>query len=90
MPLTGGRWRGKVKRFLCYFVMKSRQERTFNDEQRWWLERIRDHVIASLEIGREDFEFTPFKENGGIGKVYQLFGEELWPMLEELNEVLAA
>jgi type I restriction enzyme R subunit len=63
---------------------------SFSDEQRWWLERIRDHVIASLEIGRDDFEFTPFKENGGIGKVYQLFGEELWPMLEELNEALAA
>ena len=51
---------------------------------------LRPHVIASLEIGRDDFEFTPFKENGGIGKVYQLFGEELWGMLEELNEVLAA
>ena len=33
---------------------------------------------------------TPFKENGGIGKVDQLFGEELWGVLEELNEVLAA
>ncbi len=39
---------------------------------------------------RAGFEFTPFKENGGIGNVYQLFGEELWGMLEELNEVLAA
>ena len=53
--------------------------------------RIQEYLdSASLEIGRDDFEFTPFKENGGIGKVYQLFGEELWPMLEELNEVLAA
>ena len=25
-----------------------------------------------------------------IGKVYQLFGEELWGMLDDLNEVLAA
>lgn len=32
----------------------------------------------------------PFAQEGGIGKVYQLFGEELWGMLEELNEVLAA
>jgi len=47
-------------------------------------------INTSLEIGRDDYEFTPFKENGGIGKVYQLFGEGLWPMLEELNEVLAA
>jgi type I restriction enzyme, R subunit len=38
---------------------------------------MNEYVIASLEMGRDDFEFTPFKENGGIGKVYQLFGEEL-------------
>lgn len=78
------------ERFAAWVSKQEASGKSFSDEQRWWLERIRDHVIASLEIGRDDFEFTPFKENGGIGKVYQLFGEELWPMLEELNEVLAA
>jgi len=78
------------ERFSAWIAKQEGAGRAFSGEQRWWLERIRDHVIASLEIGRDDFEFTPFKENGGIGKVYQLFGEELWPMLEELNEVLAA
>jgi type I restriction enzyme R subunit len=78
------------ERFAVWVSKQEASGRSFSDEQRWWLERIRDHVIASLEIGRDDFEFTPFKENGGIGKVYQLFGEELWGMLEELNEVLAA
>ena len=78
------------ERFSAWVARQEASGKTFSDEQRWWLERIRDHVISSLEIGRDDFEFTPFKENGGIGKVYQLFGEELWGMLEELNEVLAA
>jgi type I restriction enzyme R subunit len=78
------------ERFAAWIAKQEGQGRAFSDEQRWWLERIRDHVIGSLEIGRDDFEFTPFKENGGIGKVYQLFGEELWGMLDELNEVLAA
>nr|WP_214300155.1 type I restriction-modification enzyme R subunit C-terminal domain-containing protein [Pelotalea chapellei] len=78
------------ERFAAWIAKQEAQGKTFNAEQRWWLERIRDHVIGSIEIGRDDFEFTPFKENGGIGKVYQLFGEELWGMLEELNEVLAA
>ena len=44
----------------------------------------------NLGIDREDFEYTPFKEKGGIGKAYQLFGEGLWPLPDELNEVLAA
>ncbi len=78
------------ERFAAWVARQQAQGRKFSAEQGWWLEGIRDHVIASLEIGRDDFEFTPFKENGGIGKAYQLFGEELWPMLEELNEVLAA
>jgi len=78
------------ERFSAWIARQEAGGKRFSDEQRWWLERIRDHVIASLEIGRDDFEFTPFKENGGIGKVYQLFGEELWGMLEELNEELAA
>jgi type I restriction enzyme, R subunit len=78
------------ERFAAWVARQQAQGRKFSAEQGWWLEGIRDHVIASLEIGRDDFEFTPFKENGGIGKAYQLFGEELWPMLEELNEELAA
>lgn len=28
--------------------------------------------------------------SGEIGKAYQFFGEGLWPLLDELNEVLAA
>ena len=38
----------------------------------------------------DDFEYVPFAQKGGAGKVYQLFGERLPGLLEELNEVLAA
>ncbi len=30
---------------------------------------------------------TPFKEKDGIGKAYQLFGEALWKMLYDLDEL---
>jgi type I restriction enzyme R subunit len=58
------------ERFAAWVARQQALGRKFSAEQRWWLEGIRDHVIASLEIGRDDFEFTPFKENGGIGKAY--------------------
>ena len=29
---------------------------------------IRDHVAASLEIEVDDFDYTPFAEEGGLGK----------------------
>lgn len=62
----------------------------FSENQMSWLVNIKEHIIGSLSIDKKDFEYTPFKENGGLGKAYQLFGEELWKMMDELNEVLAA
>ena len=78
------------ERFDAWLLMQKWAGRGFTDEQLAWLERIRDHVAASLAISAEDFDYTPFVEQGGIGKAYELFGEELRPLLEELNEALAA
>jgi len=38
----------------------------------------------------EDLDFTPFDAEGGRGRMYQLFGEEMDGIIDELNEVLAA
>ena len=62
----------------------------FNEEQMQWLRMIKDHVANSFHIEREDFERVPFAPVGGLGKMYQLFGEEMEPIIEELNEALAA
>ena len=43
--------------------------RHFSDEQRRWLEMIRDYIASNLQIGSEDFEYAPFAQEGGIGKV---------------------
>jgi len=55
-----------------------------------WLEMIRDHIAANLGIEPDDFEYAPFAQEGGLGKVHQLFGESLNTILSELNETLAA
>ena len=44
-----------------------------HDEQRHWLEMIRDHVAANLSIEKDDFELAPFNREGGLGKVHRLF-----------------
>ena len=70
----------------------TRQEKTkkFTDEQRHWLQMIRDHVAANLSIDQNDFELAPFNREGGLGKVHQIFGDELNTIIEELNGTLAA
>ena len=66
------------------------QQKTFTPEQQHWLEMIRDHIAANLGIETGDFEYSPFAQEGGIGKVHQLFGAELPVVLEALNRELAA
>ncbi|MBZ0093556.1 MAG: hypothetical protein K8F27_15220 [Sulfuricellaceae bacterium] len=65
-------------------------EGRFTPEQLKWLEMIRDHIAANLGIAPDDFEYAPFAQEGGLGKVYQLFGDELNALIEQLNESLAA
>jgi type I restriction enzyme R subunit len=68
----------------------AQQGKKFTEEQVRWLEMIRDHIAGNLSIETDDFEYAPFSQKGGIGRVYQLFGEELNIMLDELNKRLVA
>ncbi|MBK7333873.1 MAG: hypothetical protein IPI87_16710 [Betaproteobacteria bacterium] len=62
----------------------------FTDEQRWWLEKMAEHIASNLGIEPSDFELSPFDQRGGLGKVHQLFGAELPKVVDELNRELAA
>ena len=62
----------------------------FNKEQMEWLHMIRDHIINSFHIEKDDLDMAPFDAKGGMGKMYKLFGEDMNKLIDELNEVLAA
>jgi type I restriction enzyme, R subunit len=62
----------------------------FTAEQRDWLDRIADHIATSLRIVPADFEAGEFFQKGGLGRATALFGDQLQPLLVELNEVMAA
>ena len=62
----------------------------FTEEQMAWLRMIKDHIISSVHIEKDDLDYTPFDGKGGIGKMYQLFGDEMGPIIDEMNEALAA
>lgn len=61
----------------------------FSEEQMKWLRMIKDHIATSMHMERDDFDYSPFAEQGGLGKVWQLFGDSLDEILEEMNEKLA-
>ncbi len=76
--------------FKAWLASQDSSGKQFTEEQRRWLVMIRDHIAANLSIEPDDFEYAPFAQEGGLGKVHQLFGEKLNTIIEELNETLAA
>jgi type I restriction enzyme R subunit len=78
------------QRFTVWMAQQEGLGKKFTAEQMEWLKLIKDHIATSLSIGMDDFEFAPFYEKGGAVKVYQLFGQQLSGILEELNVRLAA
>ena len=61
----------------------------FNEEQMKWLRMIRDHIITSFHLDRSDLEMAPFDSKGGMGQMYNLFGDRMASVIDELNEALA-
>ena len=77
-------------RFEHWLAQQANRGRRFTPEQLTWLELIRDRIVVDLELRLEDFDQTPFAEQGGLGKGWSLFGEELGGIVDELNEGLVA
>jgi len=81
-----------VRRNFQNWIMKrhSGSGDKFNESQMAWLHMIRDHIISSFHVEKDDLETAPFDAQGGLGKMYQLFGDKMDTILDELNEALAA
>ena len=62
----------------------------FTDEQMEWLRLIKDHIAVSLSVEPEDLDLSPFDRKGGLGRFYEVFGEDYEKILMELNVELVA
>ena len=81
-----------VRRNFRDWIMKrhSGSGEKFNEQQMDWLHMIRDHIITSFHLDRDDLDMTPFDSKGGMGQMYKLFGDRMDDVIYELNEELAA
>lgn len=57
----------------------------FTDEQMTWLRMIKDHIASSIHIDIDDLDYTPFSEHGGRGRMWELFGEGMQDIVDEMN-----
>ena len=76
--------------FKAWLAQQTQAGTLFTPEQLHWLDMIREHIAGNLTIVPNDFEYSPFAQEGGMGRVYQLFGAELPKVLEAMNLELAA
>lgn len=72
------------------FKKNAGQHNAFTEAQMQWLRMMKDYVANSFSIDKDDFDLSPFNAEGGLSKMWQLFGEETDSIIVELNEVLAA
>ena len=81
-----------VRRNFQHWIMTrhSGSGEKFNEEQMDWLRMIRDHIVTSFHLERDDLEMAPFDGKGGMGQMYKLFGDRMDDVIGELNEALAA
>ena len=76
------------ERFQTWLAEKEASGTPFTADQRRWLIAIKDHIAISLSIDQDDFDSVPFSQFGGLGKAYELFGDRLAILLDELNQAL--
>ena len=78
-------------RFESWLAQKETAGTAFSHEQRAWLEAVAKYIANTVSFEfPDDFDLSPFSQMGGLGRAAQLFGSTLTPLLDELNEVLAA
>lgn len=79
-----------VRRNYRDWILKKNAGQPFQPDQIAWLELIRDHIMTSHHLERDDLDYAPFDAQGGLGRMFQLFGEEMEAIIDELNRELVA
>ena len=76
--------------FMRWTLKRNAGSVHFTEEQMDWLRLIKDHIAVSLSIEPEDLELNPFDRKGGLGRFYEVFGEQYEEILMEMNIELVA
>lgn len=78
------------KNFQDWVFGKQAGTLKFTQEQMNWLRMLKDHIATSFHVDVDDLDYTPFDAQGGRGKMFELWGDKMNEIIDELNEKLAA
>lgn len=77
------------QRYDDWLAAQSAAGRTFTAEQRWWLDKIAEHVGVNVTIAPEDLDAGEFFNRGGRFGAMRVLGKEWQTLVNELNAALA-
>lgn len=78
-------------RFNLWLGREDKAGRSYSVEQLGWLEAIRDHLAANIDVSLRDLQEQPsFVTKGGVIAARRAFGERLNTIIEDLPEALVA
>lgn len=78
------------RRYAGWLLSQEQSGATFNEKQRWWLDRMVDVISNSAGITADDLDEAPFDERGGIYGALRDLGDGAGDLLDELNRELTA
>ena len=78
------------ERYAAWLLQQQQAGVTFNDSQRWWLDRMVEVIAASAGINPDDLDNTPFTERGGLDGALRDLGPTTATLITQLNTDLTA
>lgn len=78
------------KRFQDWVFKKQAGPVKFTEDQMKWLRMIKDHIATSFYLEKDDLDYSPFDSKGGMMKMWDLFGDDMDEVIENLNKELVA
>lgn len=78
-------------RFNLWLGREKKAGREYTQDQLSWLEAIRDHLAANIEVSLRDFQdFPQFTARGGVIAARKAFGPRLETVIVDVTEALVA
>lgn len=78
------------ERYVAWLLQQENLGVNFTENQRWWLDRIKDAISQSAYFDVNDLDMSPFTERGGTDGVIKDLGNQVSDLIESLNKELAS
>ena len=78
------------ERYAGWLLQQENLGVKFTDNQKWWLDRIKDAISQSAHFDVKDLEMSPFTERGGTDGVLAELGYSVTDLIESMNMELAS